>query len=132
MDEQTRQIEKLAQDWAAAELRGDTAFLERSLVGDFVGVGPRGFMLNKEEWLERHESGKLKYESFGLDEVGVRLYGDAVVTVCHQTAEGVYEDENGSYDIHEQVRATPIFAKQEGHWLLTGLYLSPIAGRPRA
>ena len=75
MDEQTRQIEKLAQDWAAAGMRGDTAFLERALVGDFVGVGPRGFVPNKDEWMERHEAGKLKYESdesFGLDEVGVR------------------------------------------------------------
>ena len=130
MDEQTRQIEKLARDWAAAELRGDTAFLGRALADDFVGVGPRGFMLNKEEWLERHESGKLKYESFGLDEVGVRHYGDAVVTVCRQIAEGVYEDENGRYDIHEQFRATLIFVKQEVHWLLAGLHLSPIAGRP--
>ena len=72
MDKQTRQIEKLAQDWAAAGMRGDTAFLERALVGDFVGVGPRGFVPNKEGWMERHEAGKLKYESFGLDEVGVR------------------------------------------------------------
>ena len=137
MDEQTRQIAKLqiaklAQDWAAAELRGDTAFLERALVADFVGVGPRGFMLNKEEWLERHESGKLKYGSFGLDEVGVRHYGDAAVMVCRQTAEGVYEDENGRFELNEQFRATLIFVRQQGHWLLAGLQLSPILGRPRA
>ncbi len=137
MDEQTRLIEKLAQlieklaqDWAAAELRGDTAFLGRVLAEDFVGVGPRGFTLTKEQWLERHGSGKLKYESFGLDEIEVRLYWDAAVMVCRQSAEGVYEDENGRYDIHEQFRATLIFVKQEGRWLLVGLQLSPILGRP--
>ena len=101
MDEQTRQIEKLAQEWAAAELHGDTAFLGRALAGDFVGVGPRGFMLYKEQRLERHGSGKLKYESFGLDEADVRPYGDTTVIVCRETAGGLYEDENGSYDIHE-------------------------------
>ena len=130
MDQQTRHMEKLAQDWATAELRGDTASLEHALAGDFVGVGPRGFMLNKEEWLERHGSGKLRYESFEVDEVGVRLYGDTAVTVCRQTAEGVYEDEHGRYDIHEQFRATLIFVKQEERWLLAGLHLSPILGRP--
>ncbi len=130
MDEQTRQLQKLAQDWAAAELRGDTTLLERALAYDFVGVGPRGFTLTKEEWLERHGSGKLKYESFGLDEAEVRQYGDTAVMVCSQTAEGVYEDENSRYDLHEQFRATLIFVKQEGRWLLAGLQLSPILGRP--
>jgi ketosteroid isomerase-like protein len=130
MDERTRQIEKLAKDWATAEWRGDTAFLGRALADDFVGVGPRGFTLNKEEWLERHGSGKLKYESFGLNEVEVRPYGDAAVAVCRQTAEGVYEDENGRYDIHEQFRATLVFVRQQGRWVLAGLHLSPIAGIP--
>ncbi len=52
--------------------------------------------------------------------------------VCRETAEGVYEDEDGSHDIREQFRATLIFARQQGYWLLAGLHLSPIAGRPRA
>ena len=130
MDEQTRQMERLAQDWAAVELRGDTAFLGRALADDFVGVGPRGFVLNKEEWLERHGSGKLRYESFGLDEVEVRPYGDAAVMVCRQTAEGVYEGENGRYDIHEQFRVTLVFVRQQERWLLAGLHLSPILGAP--
>jgi ketosteroid isomerase-like protein len=130
VNERTQQLKKLGEDWAAAELRGDTAFLERALADDFVGVGPRGFMLTKEQWLSRHQAGNLKYQSFGLDEVQVRLYGDAGVMVCRETAEGVYEDENGRYDLHEQFRATLILARQQEHWLLAGLHLSPIAGRP--
>jgi ketosteroid isomerase-like protein len=130
MDEQTRQIERLTQDWASAELRGDTAFLGRALADDFVGVGPRGFTLTKEEWLDRHETGTLQYGSFRLDELGMRLYGDAAVAVCRQDADGVYEDENGRYDIQEQFRATLVFVKQQGRWRLAGLQLSPILGRP--
>jgi ketosteroid isomerase-like protein len=126
----TQQLEKLAEDWAAAELRGDTTFLGRVLADDFVGVGPRGFTLTKEQWISRHEAGNLRYESFGLDEVEVRPYGDAAVAVCRQSAKGVYEDENGRYDIHEQFRATLVFVKQQGRWLLASLHLSPIARRP--
>jgi ketosteroid isomerase-like protein len=130
MNNGTQQLEKHVEDWAAAELRGDAAFLERALADDFVGVGPRGFTLTKEQWISRHEAGNLRYESFGLDEVEIRLYGDAAVTVCRQTGEGVYEDENGRYDINEQFRATLVFVKQQGRWLLASLHLSPIAGRP--
>ena len=130
MSDTLRQLEELAREWAAAELRGDTAFLGSVLTDDFVGVGPRGFTLTREQWLARHEAGNLKYESFGLDEVEVRSYGDAAVTVCRETAEGVYEDENGRYAIHDQFRATLIFVKQRERWLLAGLQLSPILGRP--
>jgi hypothetical protein len=122
--------ERLVENWAAAELRGDTAFLERNLADDFVGVGPRGFTSSKEQWLSRHEAGNLKYESFALDEVGARSYGDASVTVCRQSSRGVYEDENGRYEIRDQFRATLILVKRHDRWLLSGLQLSPILGRP--
>jgi ketosteroid isomerase-like protein len=126
MNNGARQLEKLVEDWAAAELHGDTTFLGSALADDFVGIGPRGFMLTKDQWLERHESGKLRYESIGWDEVQVRHYGDAAVVTGRQSAEGKYED----YDLRDQFRATLIFVEQHGRWLLAGLHLSPIAGRP--
>jgi ketosteroid isomerase-like protein len=130
MQGQSERVEKLGEGWAAAELRGDTASLRSILAEDFVGVGPRGFTLTREQWLSRHDTGSLEYESFGLDEVEVRLYGEAAVAVCRQSAEGVYEDENGRYDINETFRATLVFVRQGGRWLLAGLHLSPILGRP--
>ena len=50
---------------AVAEERGDATSLEGVLTGEFVGVGPAGFMLNKEQWLGRFAGG-LSYESFAL------------------------------------------------------------------
>jgi ketosteroid isomerase-like protein len=130
MNSGTQQLEKHVEDWAATELRGDAAHLERALADGFVGVGPRGFTLTKEQWIARHEAGNLKYEAFRLDDAEVRSYGDAAVVVCRQSAEGIYEDDNGHYDIHEQFRASLIFVKQQERWLLAGLHLSPIVGRP--
>jgi len=38
-----QEVTRLAVDWIAAELRGDTAFLEWTLADDFMAVGPLGF-----------------------------------------------------------------------------------------
>ena len=130
MSIKTEELSDLANDWAAAELDGDTASLREILADDFVGVGPRGFSLTREQWISRHEAENLKYGSFGLDEAEVRTYGDAAVVVCRQTAAGVYADENGRYDIDERFRATLVFVRQRGDWRLAGLQLGPILGRP--
>jgi hypothetical protein len=77
----------------ADELRGDTDSIGNALADDSSGTGPWGFMLTKNQWLERHESGRLRYESTGWDEVQVRFYGDAAVVVKgRQSAEEKYED----------------------------------------
>jgi ketosteroid isomerase-like protein len=130
MSDQAQTVMDLGEDWAAAELRGDTSFLGEILADDFVGVGPRGFTLTRDQWISRHDTGSLRYESFGLDEAQVRLFGDAAITVCRQSAKGVYEDENGRFDLEDQFRATLVFVKQNGNWQLANLQLSPILGRP--
>jgi ketosteroid isomerase-like protein len=130
MHDQRSQIEKLGEEWAAAELRGDTASLERLLADDFVAVGPRGFMLTKEQWLSRHESGSLTYESFEWDEVEVRTRKDAAVMIGREAARGRYQDGDFRYEIQDAFRATLVFVEEQERWLLFGLHLSPIAGPP--
>jgi ketosteroid isomerase-like protein len=124
MNDQTGALKRLVEDWASAEMRGDAASLGSTIADDFIGIGPRGFMLTKDQWLKRHESGKLRYRCFRWDEVQVRLYGDAAAVTGRQSAEGEYED----YDLKDKFRATLIFVKQQGRRLLVGLHLNPIAG----
>jgi ketosteroid isomerase-like protein len=127
MPEDTEQrLRKAVEEWAAAELRADTGFLERTLADDFIGIGPRGFMLSKEEWLQRHTSGDLKYESLSLDDVKVRVYGDAAIVTGSESQRAKYRDQ----DVPGQFRTTLVWVKQSGSWLLAGLQLSPIAGPP--
>ena len=133
MNDQAGKLKRLVEDWASAELRGDAASLGSTLADVFIGIGPRGFMLGprgfmltKDQWLERHESGKLRYRCIRWEEVLVRLYGDAAVMTARQSAEGEYE----GYDLKDQFRATLFFVKQQGRWLPAGLHLSPIAGKP--
>jgi len=125
MEDRSRQLEEFAREWAAAEQREDAAFLESALTDDFVGIGPLGFMLTKEQWLGRYAGG-LAYESFGLDEMETRFYGEAAVATCRQKQAGEFQGN----DVGGEFRATLIFAERDGRWLLAGLHLSPIAGAP--
>src|SRR6266478_8863016 len=119
----------LADAWATAELRGDTAFLESTLSEDFIGIGPLGFMLTKQEWLARHRSGDLKYELLNLDEVKVRVYNDdAAVLTGRQVQNGAYRGNS----IQAQFRTTLVFVRQQGQWQLASLQLSTIGQPPNS
>ena len=122
-----QEVLRLADAWATAELRGDTAFLERILTDDYIGIGPLGFMLTKQEWIVRHQAGDLKYESFSLDEVKVRVYNnDAAVLTGRQVQNGAYRGNS----IQAQFRTTLVFVRQQGQWQLASLQLSTIGQPP--
>jgi ketosteroid isomerase-like protein len=123
------ELNQLGQTWAGAELRGDTALLDRLLADDFSGVGPYGFMLTKTQWLTRFTSGDLKHDSFTWDDVRVRIYGDAAVVTGRQTMTGTHQGN----PVQGQFRVTQLLVKQSGTWQIAALQLSPIMqppGRP--
>ena len=125
MNERSRQVEGFVGEWAEAEERGDAEFLGRALTDDFVGVGPAGFMLTKEQWLGRFAGG-LSYESFALEEVEARLYGDAAVVTGRQKQAGGFQGN----DVGGEFRASLMLVEREGRWLLACWHASPIAGAP--
>ena len=121
-----QEVARLANAWATAELRGDVAFLESTLADDFIGIGPLGFMLTKQEWLARHRSGDMQYDSFNLDEVNVRAYNDAAVLIARQAQDASYRGNS----INAQFRITLVFVEQQGQWKLASLHLCAIGQPP--
>jgi ketosteroid isomerase-like protein len=125
MDDRKGRAEGFVSEWAAAEKRGDGDYLETALTDDFVGVGPAGFMLTKEQWLGRFAGG-LSYDSFAIEEVDVRLYEGAAVVTGRQKQAGSFQGN----DVGGEFRATLVLVEGEGRWLLAGWHASPIAGVP--
>ena len=121
-----QEVTRLADAWVTAELHGDTAFLEQALTDDFIGIGPLGFMLTRQEWLARHQSGELKYDSLDLDEVKVRVYNEAAVLTCRQVQNAAYRGNS----IQAQLRTTLVLVHLQGQWQLASLHLSPIGQAP--
>ena len=119
-------VAQLVDAWAAAEVGGDAAFLESTLTDDFIGIGPLGFLLTKQEWIGRHQSGDLKYEVLTLDEVKARLYHDTAIVIGRQAQQGAYRGN----PINAQFRTTLVFVMQDGQWRLANFQLSAIGQPP--
>ena len=121
------EIIELGQRWAQAELKGDTATLAELLTPDFTGVGPRGFVLGKDQWLQRYASGDLVNTSFSWQDVSVRGYGDAAVAIGVQDGEAAYNGHPAS----GKFRVTQFLVRQDGTWRIASMHLSgPIPSGP--
>ncbi len=125
-DHVKQEIGRLTEAWAAAEARGDTAFLESTLADDFIGIGPLGFMLTKQEWLARHQSGDVTYESLDVSEVTVRVYDEAAIVTSRQVQNAAYRGNS----VQAQLRTSLVFVHQQGQWRLAHLQLSTIGEPP--
>lgn len=123
-----QQVLGLGQRWADAERRGDADAMAPLLAEDFLLVGPVGFMLNKEQYVGSRRTGDLKHQSFSWDDIQVRFYGETAVVVGTQTQQTTYQDRDAS----GRFRVTQILARQNGHWVIAGIHLSPIAQPPGA
>ena len=121
-----QEVMRLADTWATAEMQGDVAFLERTLADDFIGVGPLGFLLSKQEWLARLQSGDMKYTAHTLDEVRVRAYTETAIMIGRLTQEATYQGN----PMNVQMRTTLVFVRQHEQWQLAGLHFCQIGQSP--
>lgn len=117
-----QQIRDFGERWAAAEERGGTGTLAGMIVDDFTLVGPLGFILNRDQWLQRYESGGLVTEKLEWDEVAVRDYGDTVVAIGRHSQQASFQGNRADGNF----RGTHIYVRRDGQWLLAGIHLSPI------
>lgn len=76
------QILALIHQWAAAELDGDADADAALLTDDFTGIGPVGFVLDRDQWVARHRSGDVDNREFRITEPAVRVHGDTAVVVA--------------------------------------------------
>jgi ketosteroid isomerase-like protein len=127
-DQQTEidAIEELETAWSQAEMGADASTLEAISTSDFMLVGPLGFVLDKQQWLERYRSGDLVTSSLSLEDPATRVYDEAAVTIARHIQRASYQGQ----PVDGQFRTTHIAVRIEGRWLLAGIHLSPIGGPP--
>ncbi|WP_020573976.1 nuclear transport factor 2 family protein [Actinopolymorpha alba] len=118
MDDQ--QILDLAHRYAAAELAGDVDAYDDLLHKDFRGIGPVGFVLDRDAWAQRHR-GDLTNHEFGIEQPELRPVGDATVLVTaiqRQRTTAMGRDTSGSF------RIGMVAVRDGRRWLLAQIQLS--------
>lgn len=128
MDAIAEQVNQLGWRWVDAELNGDVATLDALATPDFTLVGPLGFVVGKDQWLERHRAGLLHVETLTWSEVEVRQYGDTAVAVGVQDQKAEYQGRPAG----GRFRTTQIAVRVDGQWRLAGMHVSPITAPPGA
>ena len=113
-------IRDLGQRWADAELRGDAATLATLLTDDFVGIGPFGYVLTREQWLDRYRTGDLCNEEFTWRDVNVREYGAAAIAVGIQSQRAIARGN----EVAGRFRVTHVAIRRDGRWQLAAVQLS--------
>ena len=113
-----QEVLNLVKRYADAELNGDAGAYDDLATEDFHGIGPVGFVLNKQQWVGR--LGSVKNDAFEVKDATVRLYGDSavVVGVQDQTTTVMGRDTSG------QFRLTLVAVKKDGGWAIANAQLS--------
>ncbi len=85
-----QEILDLGRRWVAAEQAGDAAALDRLGATGFRLVGPVGFVLDREQWLDRYRGDRaLKLEEVQWSDVEVQEFGgDTAIAIGVQTQRG--------------------------------------------
>ncbi len=104
-----------------AELHADREALEELIADDFRSIGPKGFVMNKRQWIDRH--GQFRYHELRTSEMEAVRYGDAAIVRDVQTNHASYGDQ----EVRLSVRVSQTWVKHEGCWRLAGIQFSPMA-----
>jgi ketosteroid isomerase-like protein len=124
----TTDVLDLVTSWADAEQANDAGALDGLLAGDFVGVGPLGFVLGRDQWLARFGNG-LENRAFAVEDAQVRDYGAAAAVVGVLAQETSFRGGDNS----GRSRLTLVAVRPADRWLLAGVHIGPLqqpAGPP--
>lgn len=119
--EETRGVLQAQRRFDEAELRADRAVLDELIAPDFRSIGPKGFVLDRRAWIERHDL--FQYHELRTSEMEVRRFGDAAIVWDIQTNHASYADQ----EVRLSVRVSQTWVRLDGRWQIAGIQFSPLA-----
>lgn len=116
-DSQTvHEIRGMNEAWVKALETRDIASLDRIMADDFIFLHPMEGD-DKSQFIADVESGDVRVENMGRENVAVRIFGDTAVLSCRDTARWQYKgrDFTGVY------KTLHVYARRDDRWQLVAI-----------
>ena len=123
-DETERELRDLERELVGAVLRRDSSVLRRILSDDLTFVTPFGDVFDKEGVANIGDNKDLVNDSIEIDDVRVRVYGEAAVVTGRATLKARVRD----LDLSGQYRYVRVYARQDRRWQVVAYQATRIAG----
>jgi ketosteroid isomerase-like protein len=116
-----REIRELEAQFGRAVVTGDRAFYDRVLAEDFTHTSHSGVFKTRGEFMaedkfdEKKDArrGRTRYDSYDVDDLAVRIYGDTAVVTGRTSPEGRTAQ---GQPISGQYRYLRVWVKRQGRW----------------
>ena len=119
-DDTKEMIRDVQREFDEAELHADTKKLQQLLTEDFLSIGPKGFVLDKSQWINRHK--QFSYQKLETSDMNVRLYDKTAIVCDVQKNDATFNNE----PVKLAVRVTQVWIQQP-EWKLASIQFSPLA-----
>ena len=106
------QIQEIEKRCAAALVSGDFQALGGIFAEEWMLVGGEGQVMSRQQIFGQLRSGDLKFSSYAMGELDVRIFGDTAVVIGHGNPHGEYHGEK----FEESEIFTDTFIRVGGRW----------------
>jgi ketosteroid isomerase-like protein len=106
------EIRTLTNQLVQADLKTDTAFLEKYLADDYTIVHGDGKLLTKAQEIDSFKTADRHYDSFEIRDQKIHIYGDTAIVRMLVSIKGTVNGKPFSGNI----RTLRIWTKQNGQW----------------
>ncbi len=107
-------LKEMENKWAAAYMKHDSAVVEPMVASDFIGVNPKGKVVNRRAVLAEVKSTKETYTSEKNEKMQVRRYGNNVAVVIGTSREKGMTKDGKKFD--RTYRYTDTWMDRGGKW----------------
>lgn len=116
------EVIELKKKFAAMIARNDVEALTAALAPDWKSVGRDGAVTNRDEVVAFLKSGRIKFTSYEVSELEVRVFGDSAVLIG--IGEGKAEADGQS--VEGKDRFTDVFIRRDGKWQCVSSHASAL------